>query len=49
MFRQYKTLELSGNQIKLDYHSLSGTLRVTSEGSIVFKKFLWLFLALMMG
>ncbi len=41
-FKQYKTLELSGHQVKLDYHSLSGTLRVSSEGNIVFKKSLWL-------
>lgn len=42
MFKQHKSLELSDNQVKFDYHSLSGTLRVTSEGCIVFKKFLWL-------
>ena len=41
-FKHHKTLELSGNQVKFDYHSLSGTLRVSCEGNIVFKKFLWL-------
>ncbi|MGS0828223.1 hypothetical protein ACVBIO_20780, partial [Shewanella sp. 0m-8] len=32
-FKHHKTLELSGHQVKFDYHSLSGTLRVSCEGN----------------
>ncbi|ABZ76471.1 conserved hypothetical protein [Shewanella halifaxensis HAW-EB4] len=35
-------MDVNGSRVKFDYHGLSGTLMVTCEGSIVFKKFLWL-------
>ncbi|GIU16120.1 MULTISPECIES: hypothetical protein [unclassified Shewanella] len=42
MFRHNKVIELGGNQIKFDYHGLSGRLKLISEGNILFEKSLWL-------
>ncbi|WP_299810222.1 hypothetical protein [uncultured Shewanella sp.] len=42
MFRHSRVVELGGNQIKIDYHSLSGRLTLVSEGNILFDKSLWL-------